>query len=323
VNDIIAEIAIAAAEREFFSDANARVMNFLNGRVTDAAVPPPGRLVNLSTRSSIAYLGDSLSLGFNISGPQRATLLIRGVGPALAKFGLSGALAAPRLEVNRGAAVIGANEGWDKPGAGATAAQIAAAAASVGAFALEAGALDTALLLQLDPGTYTASISGLGGAIGDVLAEIYDVSRNGTRLTNLSTLARINSEGDLLIPGIVVAGTNPRTLLIRAVSQGLRDFGLPADVVLGDARISIIEGTQVVDTNNNWGQTNAAALTAAFPAVGAFALRSASDAALLNPLAPGSYTLQAGAAPLPPQPPAGFVPPNPTGSVLVEVYEVP
>ena len=322
--DILAEVAIAGAEREFFPDANARVLSFLNGRVADTAVPAPGRLINLSTRSSIAFLGDSLSLGFNISGTQRATLMIRGIGPALTKFGLSGALPAPRLEVYRGSEVIQANEGWDKTVAGgATAAQITAAAASVGAFALDAGAADAAVLVQLDPGTYTTTIRGLGGATGDVLAEIYDVSRNLTRLTNLSTLARINNEGDLLIPGIVVAGTSPRTLLVRAVAQGLRDFGLPADSVLGDPRVTVLEGTQTVDTNNNWGQTNAAVLTAAFPAVGAFALRNAADAALLNPLPPGSYTLQAGAAPLPQNPPANFVVPNVTGSVLVEVYEVP
>jgi hypothetical protein len=321
--DVRSEIAIAAAEREFFSDANARVINFLSSRATDAPVPPPGRLVNLSTRSSIAFLGDSLSLGFNISGTQRATLLIRGGGPALAKFGLTGALTAPRLELYRGTTVLATNDGWDKPGSGATAAQIATAAAGVGAFALDPGALDTAILTQLDPGTYTATISGLSGATGDVLAEIYDVSRNATRLSNLSTLARINNEGDLLIPGIVVAGNNPRTLLIRAVAQSLREFGLPPEAVLGDARVSILSGTQTVDTNNNWAQTNAAPLNAAFPAVGAFPLSSASDAALLNALAPGSYTLQAGAAPLPAQPPANFVAPNSTGSVLVEVYEVP
>ena len=322
--DILAEVAIAGAEREFFPEANARVINFLNGRVAEIAVPAPGRLVNLSTRSSLAFLGDSLSLGFNISGTQRATLLIRGIGPALAKFGLTTALSAARLEVYRGTDVIQANEGWDKPVAGGpTAAQISAAAASVGAFALDAGAADAAVLVQLDPGTYTTTIRGLGGATGDVLAEIYDVSRNGTRLTNLSTLARINNEGDLLIPGIVVAGTTPRTLLIRAVAQGLRDFGLPADAVLGDPRVTVLEGTQPVDTNNNWGQTNAAVLTAAFPAVGAFALRNAADAALINPLPPGSYTLQAGAAPLPQNPPSNFVAPNATGSVLVEVYEVP
>lgn len=322
-SDVASELSIAAAEREFFPDANGRVLAFLAGRISDTAVPTPGRLVNLSTRSSLAFVGDTLSLGFNISGTERAQLLIRGIGPSLAKFGLAGALPAPRLEVNRGATVLVANEGWDKPGGATPAAQIATAAASVGAFALEAGSADAAVLITLEPGTYTANLKGLGGSTGDVLAEIYDVSRNGTRLTNLSTLARINQEGDLLIPGIVVAGTSPRTLLIRAVSQGLRDFGIPAESVLGDPRITVLEGSQTVDTNNNWIQTSQALLTAAFPAVGAFPLKSPSDAALLNPLPPGSYTLQAGAAPLPPQPPANFVPPNATGSVLVEVYELP
>jgi len=108
---------------------------------------------------------------------------------------------------------------------------------------------------------------------------------------------------------LVVAGNNPRTLPLRAVAQSLREFGLPPEAVLGDARVSILSGTQTVDTNNNWAQTNAAPLNAAFPAVGAFPLSSASDAALLNALAPGSYTLQAGAAPLPAQPPANFVAP--------------
>lgn len=321
--DVAAELSVAAAEREFFPDANGRILAFLAARVSGTAVPAPGRLVNISTRTSLAFVGDTLSLGFNISGTERAQLLIRGIGPALTKFGLAGALAAPRLEVNRGATVLFANEGWDKPGNTATGPQISAAAASIGAFALDPGSADAAVLVTLEPGTYTANLKGLGGTTGDVLAEIYDVSRNGTRLTNLSTLARINQEGDLLIPGIVVAGTSPRTLLIRAVSQGLRDFGIPAEAVLGDPRISVLEGSQTVDTNNNWVQTNQAMLAAAFPAVGAFALRNQSDAALVNPLAPGSYTLQAGAAPLPVQPPANFVPPNLTGSVLVEVYELP
>ncbi len=330
--EVQAQLGIGYAAQEFYSDANPRVVNFLNNRVADAPVAAPGRLINLSTRTRIAYLGDSFALGFNISGTQRATLLIRGVGPALAKFGLPGALPALRLEINQGNTVIASNEGWDKPAAGgATAAQITAAATSVGAFALTAGDADTSLLLQLDPGSYTANIKGLNGATGDVLAEIYDVSRNGTRLTNLSALAKISAEGELLIPGIVIAGNNPRTLVIRAVAQGLADFGIPSANLLGDARVSILttvqQGnqsvTQTVATNNNWAQTGAATLTAAFPAVGAFPLRAASDAAILDALAPGAYTLQAGAAPLPTGAQAPANPPNQIGSVLVEVYEVP
>ena len=61
--DIAAEIAVAAAEREFFSEGNSRVINFLNARATDAAAPTPGRLVNLSTRGSVAFLGDGLIEG--------------------------------------------------------------------------------------------------------------------------------------------------------------------------------------------------------------------------------------------------------------------
>lgn len=322
--DVAAELAVAAAAGEFFSDANPRVLNFLNARAADAPVPAPGRLVNLSTRSRITYLGDTLTLGFSLTGTQRATLLIRGIGPTLARFGVSSPLAAPSLQINQQTRVIASNDGWEKA---ANAAQITTAANSVGAFALQPGALDCAALVQLEPGTYTVTIGALGGTVGDVLAEIYDVSRNGTRLTNLSTLARISEAGELLIPGVVVAGNNPRTLVVRAVGPGLADFGLSADSVLGDPRLSILNGQQTVATNNNWAQAGAAILNAAFPAVGAFPLRAGNDAALLSALAPGSYTLQAGAAPIaaptPGATPATTPAPNPTGAVLVEVFEVP
>lgn len=323
--DVAAEIAIAAAEREFFSEGNSRVITFLNNRAGDAPPPPPGRLVNLSTRGNVAFLGDSLTVGFNISGPAQATLLIRGIGPGLARFGVPTALSAPRLEVNRqgSATTLASNEGWDRPGNASTPAQISAAATAVGAFALTNGSADSALLLQLNPGTYTATIRGLGGAVGEVLAEVYDVSRNATRLTNLSTLSRINADGDLLIPGIVIAGNNPRSLVIRAVSQGLQTFGFGAADVLGDPRLVVYSGQNVVTNNNNWAQAGTAAITAAFPAVGAFPLTNAADSALLEPLTPGSYTLQAGATPLTAQQAAAANAPSQTGSVLVEIYEIP
>src|SRR5262249_48208710 len=92
--DVLAELNVAYAAEEMYSDADARVIAFLNSRVAKTAAPPPGRLVNLSTRTKISAVGDSLALGFVISGSQPATLLIRGIGPALVKFGLSGALAA-------------------------------------------------------------------------------------------------------------------------------------------------------------------------------------------------------------------------------------
>lgn len=317
--EVASQIAVAYGTQEFFSDANSRVVNFLNGRVNNAASPSPGRIINLSTRAQVAYVGDSFTVGFNLSGNLRTTLLIRGVGPGLSRFGVSGALLAPRLEVRRGTTLLDANEGWDKV---ANPNQVSAAANAVAAFPLAPGSLDTALVLQLDPGTYTATIRGVNGASGEALAEIYDVTRNASRLTNLSVLSRIGTDGEPLIPGIVIAGNNPRTLLARAVSQSLTDFGLPANSLLGDPRLLILSGQQVIATNNNWTQTAGATLTAAFPAVGAFALRSANDAALIDAFTPGGYTFQAG-----PTPVGGGAGGNnnasQTGTVLVEVYEVP
>ncbi len=334
--DVAAQLAVASAAQEFFSDANARVLAFLATRIANTPAPAPGRLVNLSTRSKISFVDDSFALGFNLGGgTDRATLLIRGIGPALARFGVATAITSPRLEINDATGkLIASNERWDAPGGTATAAQISAAAAGVGAFALVSGDLDTAVLLtNLAPGSYTATIKGVNGATGDVLAEVYDVTKNNTRLTNLSTLAKIATEGDLLIPGIVVQGANPRTLVVRAVGPGLGDFGLPAESVLTDPRITVLNAAgATVDTNNNWyalagGAVSTAtqALNAVFPAVGAFPLKvtNAADAALVTALTNGNFTLQAGAAPVPANPPAGATTPNATGSVLVEVYEVP
>lgn len=328
--DVLAQIAIAAATQEFYSEANSRVVAFLNARVAGTPGPTPGRLVNLSTRTKISFVGDSFTLGFNIAGTAKATLLIRGIGPALAKFGLPSALLAPRLEVNKGSTIIATNEGWDKGGNGTA---IATAAANVGAFPLAAGDADTAVLLTLDPGTYTATIRGINGAIGDVLAEVYDVSKNGTRLTNLSTLASISEAGGFINPGIVIEGNNPRTLVARAVAPGLAAFGLPTDVLLGDPSITVLNSSgTTVAANNNWNQataglSQAATLTAVFPAVGAFALTPGGDAALVSALAPGSFTLRAAAQATPTgggQNPGGTTTAaNQTGMVLVEIYEVP
>ena len=315
VRDIADQLAVAAAGRTFSADSNRRVIAFLQARASDAPAAAPGRLVNLSTRAQIAYLGDTFTMGFTLTGPERTTLLIRGIGPGLTRFGLRGAIPAQRLEVRRGTTLVAANESWGQAG---NAAELAAAATAVGAFSLTPASLDSALLVTLEPGAYLATISGLNGTVGEVLGEVYDVGRNRTRLTNLSVLANVSSAGEVVIPGIVIAGNNPRTLLMRAVGPSLASIGVPAATLLPDPRLSVFSGGQAIANNNNWAQAGAATLNAVFPLTGAFPLADASDAALVNALAPGSYTLQAGAAPAP-----GTTTASGTGTVLVEVYEVP
>lgn len=318
--DVLAQLTLGRAGPELNSESDSRVIAFLDARAADASGPVPGRLINLSMRAKIAFAGDTFTLGFNLAGSERATLLIRGVGPGLASFGVDTALAAPRLEIHRGDALLAANESWEQaPGS----ADINIAAASVGAFALKPGNLDAAMLLPLEPGSHTITLRGVNGTSGEALLEIYDVSRNTTRVTNLSALGNIHTEGEKLVPGIVIAGANPRTIIARAVGPGLSELGLDAAAVLGDPRIAVLGSNGgIMRSNQNWSAGSGPALAAAFPLIGAFPLKSNSaDAALVTALAPGSYTLQVEAAgPAPGQPASTSIP---TGTVLVELYEVP
>ena len=69
------------------------------------------------------------------------------------------ALAQPSLSVfDNSGNVIASNTGW---GTNANPAQIASAAASVGAFALASGSADSALIVNLSAGAYTMQISGV------------------------------------------------------------------------------------------------------------------------------------------------------------------
>ncbi len=134
---------------------------------TDAAT---ARLVNLSARAKVGTGSKILIGGFTIGGNAKETVLVRAVGPGLTDVAnLSGTLAHPVLTLFSGSTRIGSNTGW----AGNPA--IAAAAASVGAFPLDPAHQDSALLVTLPAGNYTAQVSGANGGVGLALVEIYDV----------------------------------------------------------------------------------------------------------------------------------------------------
>jgi outer membrane protein assembly factor BamB len=126
------------------------------------------RLVNLSVRAG-AGTGDAVLIaGFVVAdGPRR--VLVRGVGPGLAPFGVPNALADPTLEVFRDGVAVLANNDWG----GAT--LMTEAASRVGAFALPAGSRDSALVSLLQPGAYSAILRGANGTTGTALIEVYEI----------------------------------------------------------------------------------------------------------------------------------------------------
>jgi YVTN family beta-propeller protein len=128
------------------------------------------RLVNLSARASVGTGGDVLIAGFVIAGSTAKTVLVRASGPALGGLGIAGALSDPQLQLYSNGSASAGNIGWNGDAA------IAAAAARVGAFPwTDPSSDDSALLVTLPPGAYTAVVSGANGDSGVSLVEVYEV----------------------------------------------------------------------------------------------------------------------------------------------------
>jgi hypothetical protein len=125
------------------------------------------RLVNMSARNLVGTGDDILIVGFNVAGTGSKQLLIRAVGPRLGGFGVSGFLADPKLEIYRGDAKVAENDNWSG--------SLAGSFTSVGAFPLDPGSRDAALLADLSPGSYTVQVRGADGGTGEALVELYEV----------------------------------------------------------------------------------------------------------------------------------------------------
>ena len=125
------------------------------------------RLVNVSARTQVGTGDGLLIAGFVVGGQSAVRVLVRAVGPTLGAFGVGGTLADPKLEIYSGQTKTAENDNWE--------AATAATFSSVGAFQFTPGSRDAALVATLQPGSYTAQISGVGGTTGVALVEVYEL----------------------------------------------------------------------------------------------------------------------------------------------------
>jgi hypothetical protein len=142
------------------------------------------RFVNLSARSEVGTGSQALIAGFHIVGSGTEILLVRGVGPALSEYGVTGLLSNPQLTLfDSSGKAVASNAGWgnapvlgDSPVAAVVSGATSEMFSQVGAFALGAASPDCALVASLPPGAYTANVSGVNGTTGVALVEIYEVA---------------------------------------------------------------------------------------------------------------------------------------------------
>lgn len=269
-------------------------------------------LTNLSSRSLIDAANPSFTVGFVVTGNRPKDVLIRGIGPALAGFGVVGSLSAAHLEIYRGSTRLATGDDW---GSGQNTAAIVTASKRLGAFELAANSRDAALLLSLEPGSYSAIVSGQANATGVCLVEVYDATQGSIakelHLANLSALGNAGTGDNVLAAGFAVSGLVPKRVLIRGVGPALRQYGVSN--ALADPDLRLFAGTRQIAQNIGWSASpEKRAIAAASSQVSAFALPdAAADSALLLYLAPGLYTVQVSGK-------DGL-----TGRALIEIYEVP
>jgi hypothetical protein len=139
--------------------------------VYDAGTEGDARLTNISSRTLVGQDGATLTAGFVVTGDQPVRLLIRGVGPTLAAFGMGDPLADPILTLRRSdGSIVDLNDDWSAIEAGIIANRLFS---RVGAFELPRGSRDAVLDVRLPAGAYTATVSAKAGAVGQALLEVY------------------------------------------------------------------------------------------------------------------------------------------------------
>src|SRR5581483_5699887 len=189
------------------------------------------RLVNLSARALAGSGPNALAAGFVIAGSGNEELVIRGIGPTLGVFGIAGSLASPVLTIyDASGHALASNSGW-----GGSAA-LTAAFTQVGAFPLAANSADSALLVTLPAGAYTAQVTGAGTSTGVALVEVYEVSPPLPLQTQIANFLAAN-QGN---PGPLVCTLAAGTYNSSSTSIALANASFPKGLTIDGTGVHIV-----------------------------------------------------------------------------------
>jgi hypothetical protein len=132
--------------------------------VYDLQPSATSKLANLSTRGFVGAGQNVMIGGAIVTGPDNARVVFRALGPSLAGVGIQNAIADPQLDLfdGNGGRILSNNNWKDSQ-------QVAIAGAGLA----PSNDLESAIVVDLAPGNYTAVVSGMNGATGVALVEAY------------------------------------------------------------------------------------------------------------------------------------------------------
>jgi hypothetical protein len=270
-------------------------------RANDAlTIPPPtfARALNISTRVSVGT-GERVSIaGFIIAGDVPKKILIRGIGPSLAANGVPNPLPDPALALFDGAGKqVRLNNNWrdSQPD------EIAATGLA------PQNNLESAIVVTLSEGHFTAILTGNNGETGIGLVEIYDLEPGtGATLANLSTRGFVGAGDNAMIAGIIIGDGDSPIVVLRALGPTLANAGIANPLLDPTIELRNNNGA-LIGLNDNWKDSQVQAVNATL-----LAPTDDRESAIVAPfLTPGNYTAVVRGKN------------NATGVALVEAYRIP
>lgn len=147
---------------------------------------------------------------------QPKAVIVRANGPSLP---LGGVLSDPVLEVHDATgAIIATNDNWQES---------ANKQAIIDAGFAPTNDKESAILMTLKPGPYTAIVRGVDGTTCVALVEVYDLDRAvDSKLANISTRGFVQTSDNVMIGGIIILGDTDTDVLVRAIGPALAAFGV-------------------------------------------------------------------------------------------------
>ena len=242
-----------------------------SGVVVAPKATAPALLANISTRLS-AQTGDNVLIGgFIITGTQTKKVIIRAIGPSLP---VTGNLADPKLELHDSSgAIIETNDNWvDSPNKQAI----------IDSTIPPPSDKESAIVRSLTPGAYTAIVSGVGNTTGVALVEVYDLDLTAdSKLANISTRGLVQTGDNVMIGGLIVLGTDPQKVIVRAIGPSL-----PVSNKLADPTLELHDPNgDILAINDDWVTDQGLDIVATtIPPL------SDKESAIVATLLPGGYT---------------------------------
>jgi hypothetical protein len=226
--------------------------------------------------------GDNVGIGgFIITGSAPKRVIIRAIGPSLTQFGIVDVLADPVLELHGPAGFVTiTNDNWRDT----QQAEIQATGIP------PTNDRESAIVVTLNPGAYTAIVQGKNNTSGVALVEIYDLNQAAaSKLANLSTRAFVSTGDNIVIAGFLLSQQSSLDrIVVRGIGPSLAPGIFPLSAVLADPTLELRDSNgALLSSNNDWQENPAQA--AEITADG-LALSNVRESGIAATLAPGLYT---------------------------------